>query len=161
MAMTDEDHTLTEAALRYVLVGLRFCRAHFYGHPILYVEGPRPAERDWDGDDASILVGTRRWRIHETLPTDWQEGVASVAEQPIEDLVRAACMLRHTAIVEVRLGRPSPHLLLVFDDGRVLVLNGHHDLYEQWELMAGHEIGVIAVPGDNIAYWLPEEFTYT
>ena len=63
------------------------------------------------------------------------------------------------AIVDAQLGVESPHLILTFDDGRILFINGHHDQYESWQLYAGQgKLLIVAVPGDELAMWLPEDY---
>ncbi|MGD6778551.1 hypothetical protein ACQCT3_02180 [Sutcliffiella horikoshii] len=57
------------------------------------------------------------------------------------------------------LGKKAPHLLIHFEDGKTLYVNGHHNQYECWQ--AGDDDGdgwlMVAMPGDDIAYWEPED----
>lgn len=70
--------------------------------------------------------------------------------------------LRHKTVVGVEVCDPVPHLLLTFDNGSILYVNGHDEQYEPRQ--AGQSISesetwlVVACPGDLLAIWAPEGF---
>lgn len=77
------------------------------------------------------------------------------------DSSKKLCELGMKKIVEVNLGDTSPHLLLTFDTGEVLFINGHHDTYECWQVGVSNTENdeevweVVACPGDSLAIWVP------
>jgi hypothetical protein len=79
-----------------------------------------------------------------------------------EDEYDCIISLRHKTVADVEVCYPVPHLLITFDDGCVLYVNGHNDQYEPWQ--AGQSFSgdahwlVVACPGDRIAIWAPEDF---
>ena len=137
MPMTQEERAYVEAVLQYVMSGQSFCRVQFYGHPILYIWGPKPTNAAWWYEDEASIHVEGRWRLFETVPTQWPRWLDELPEQPMEELARVACRLRRNAIVSVRLGEEAPHLLITFDNGQVLFVNGHHEEFESWEVNAG------------------------
>ena len=156
---TSERRAEVEAILQYLLARQRFCRVHFYGPPILYLWGPKPSDvGTWFNDEANIHVESR-WQLFNTIPSTWPQLGEDLPDQPMEELVSLACRLRNNEIVRVQLGEEAPHLIITFDNGQVLFVNGHHERYESWEVNAGQgQLQIVAVPGDGLAMWLPEDF---
>lgn len=60
--------------------------------------------------------------------------------------------------MDIRLGDTSPHLIITLESGKVLFVKGHHPKYECWQLRADEEWLIVAVPGDGIAVWCPDDF---
>lgn len=83
----------------------------------------------------------------------------------IHDQIEASkklCELRLKEIVGVALGEKIPHLFLTLNTGEVLFINGHHDMYESWQVNvlnteSDKEVWeIVAIPGDSLAVWSPE-----
>lgn len=97
-----------------------------------------------------------------------QDQLMSISTQKVEELNEEdslQLLLRHRRerVDDVWLGDDSPHLNLSFESGRVLFINGQDDNYECWQV--GDQFGygdgdwlIVAVPGNEIAAWSPEEF---
>jgi len=71
--------------------------------------------------------------------------------------------LRREKVAEIRLSDLVPHLLIKFESGQTLFVNGHHDMYECWQAGDGAGYGgtdwlLVAVPGDDIEVWAPDDF---
>ncbi|WP_245671059.1 hypothetical protein [Pseudobacillus wudalianchiensis] len=71
--------------------------------------------------------------------------------------------IRREKVIDIRLGDVSPHLIITLESEKVLFVNGHHPDYECWQLGDGGDYGgndwlLIAVPGDRIAVWTPDDF---
>jgi hypothetical protein len=71
--------------------------------------------------------------------------------------------LRREEVITIKIGDTCPHLYIEFQSGKMLFVNGHHEMYECWQAgdgagYTGHKWLVVAVPGDSIALWAPEDF---
>jgi hypothetical protein len=158
----DDERATVEEVLRYMLIGQRFCRMHFYGPPLLYVWGPKPPGiGDWfDAEDETHLWIESRWRLFDGPPATWPRSEDDLPALPMEELARVVCRLRDNRIVDARLGDVAPHLILTFDNDQVLFVNGHHDRYESWQLWGGSAatLLIVATPDDRLAYWVPANF---
>jgi len=65
-------------------------------------------------------------------------------------------------VKDVWLETGSPNLCMLFESGKVLYVNGEDDNYECWQIGDGYgyveeDWLVVAVPGNEIAVWSPEE----
>jgi len=103
-----------------------------------------------------------RWRVFDDRPAAWPDGEHHLFLPPIEEQLGTLCSLREATIAEVELGDRQPHLILHFEGGRALFVNGRHEQYECWQL--GVAMGdpnehwmVVACPGGEIAVWAPQE----
>ncbi|HEX9952222.1 MAG TPA: hypothetical protein VGB53_10665 [Rubricoccaceae bacterium] len=154
--MTPEDRDATNVALRHTLVGRFLCGVHFYaGQEILLVDAlddePKPVERE-----VFIHVGTR-WQLFERLPDVLPSSEEELEAHSLSELCSVAGDLQPHRIVDASLGIDAPHLLIRFDDGRTLFLNGHHERYEPWDVVTG-DFTIVCCPGDGVALWAPAEF---
>lgn len=69
--------------------------------------------------------------------------------------------IRRQKIVNIQLGKKTPHLFITLDSGYTIFVNGYHDKFECWQ--AGVEFDddfwlVVTVPGNEIAIWTPDRF---
>lgn len=55
----------------------------------------------------------------------------------VQDLAQVVVTLRDVPVVSARLGERQPDLLLEFENGQVLRINGHGERYEPWSIAAG------------------------
>ncbi|MGD6776381.1 hypothetical protein [Sutcliffiella horikoshii] len=96
-----------------------------------------------------------KWAVFTVEPVNNQE-IPTISE---EEMYQYIIELRRKKVVNVSLGEREPHLLIHFEDEKTLYVNGHHDHYECWQ--AGDDDGegwlVVAMPGDDIAFWEPED----
>lgn len=79
-----------------------------------------------------------------------------------EEAIKKVLEVRRETVVDIRLGDISPHLFIYFQSGKTLFVNGHHEEYECWQAgdgegYTGDEWLAVAVPGNEIAIWTPEE----
>ncbi|WZP39631.1 hypothetical protein NM897_14550 [Planococcus maritimus] len=80
-----------------------------------------------------------------------------------EDSFQLFLRNRREKVKDVWLGEESPHLYILLESGKILYVNGHDENYECWQLgdQSGYGDGnwlIVAVPGNEIATWSPEEF---
>ena len=70
---------------------------------------------------------------------------------PVNDEEEYECIisLRHKTVADVEVCHPVPHLLVTFDDGAVLYVNGHNEQYEP------RQAGRNRLQKGEIGSWLP------
>lgn len=106
------------------------------------------------------------WALFESLPNPLPDHEDDLPDVPVEQQLQTICGIRELMITDIQLGETQPHLLLRLEDGRTLLVNGRHDMYECWQL--GVAMGnpqerwmVVATPGGGVAVWAPDSFGYT
>ena len=101
------------------------------------------------------------WTVFDSRPAFFPKSEDELPKASAEKQIHAICDLRERAIVKVELGENEPHLILTLDDGRVVFVNGKHDMYECWDIgvaFSGEMWKVIACPGGALAIWAPKSF---
>jgi hypothetical protein len=154
--MTQDDKVLAEAILEHLCVGRRICGAYFYAVPILVID---VADYVGPEEEAKLTIETE-WKIVDKVPAElpvMQFTGSVVPRQRTSELISEVGYLGWHRIVHVQLGDCIPHLLLTFENGRTLLINGHHDLYECWNISRA-EFLVVCTPGDGLAIWHPDGF---
>jgi len=104
-----------------------------------------------------------KWAVFNSLPSQPPENESDFAETTTEQDLQILCGMREAEISNVELGKGSPHLLIHFTDGRILYVNGHHEMYECWDLGLGFNDPketwtVVASPGDGVVVFAPDKF---
>ncbi len=154
--MQKEDKDIAESILRHLCIGRRICGINFYTVPVLLIDAI-----DGPSFEATIqLTIEAEWRVFDELPLQLpivDSPGHIVDKRRTSELICAIGKLGWYTIIGVQLGENSPHLVLKFENGQFLYINGHHDQYESWNILAG-EYQVVATPGDGIAIWHPEGF---
>lgn len=154
--MKKEDKTLAEAILKHLCVGRRICGINFYTTPVLLIDVAAGPQSEMN----AYLTIEAEWRVFDELPLQLpiiEFPGHIVDKQRTSELICAIGQLGWHRIMDVQLGESSPHLVLKFENGLFLYINGHHDLYESWNISAG-EYQVVATPGDGLAIWHPQGF---
>ena len=101
------------------------------------------------------------WKVFGSRPACFPNGEDELPEVSAEEQINSICDLRERVIVKAELGQNEPHLILTLDDGRVVFVNGKHELYECWDIgvaFSGETWQVIACPGGGVAVWAPKSF---
>jgi hypothetical protein len=101
------------------------------------------------------------WKVFDIRPATFPNGEDELPEAPTEEQIQTICDLREGTIIKAELGEDQPHLILTLDDGRVVFVNGKHDMYECWDMgvaFSGDGWQVIACPGGGVAIWAPQSF---
>ena len=101
------------------------------------------------------------WTLYSARPDSFPENESDVPDTTQEQEILTAASLRHKVVASVEVLEPWPHLVLTFTDQSVLYLNGKNDRYEPWTAglayaPAGKETQVIACPGGELAFILPQ-----
>lgn len=89
------------------------------------------------------------------------------SEDEMEDLTEddeysLVFKLRREKVIDIKLGETVPHLIIVFQSGLTMFINGHHDMYACWQAgdgtgYTGEEWLIVATSGDDIAAWAPND----
>jgi hypothetical protein len=98
------------------------------------------------------------------LPEQFPQNENDFTHTTVEKDLQTLCDIREVQISKIEMGSNSPHLIIHLANERVLFVNGHHEMYECWQL--GVCLGdpkevwmVVACPSDGIAIWSPEHFS--
>jgi len=158
--MSDPERVSALAVLRHLLEGGRIDGIRF--GPVLQVlVAPGDGKEPIAGQVYINLVS--RWAVFDALTTPRPECEDDIPERGIEESLQVLCSLRDTEIARVELGAESPHLMVLLKDGRMLFVNGNHDMQETWH--CGVAMGakneswlVVASPGGGLATWAPTTF---
>lgn len=151
--MNEQDRLTVNAALDHVLVNRYVCGVLFYaGHPRLVVgelsETAKPVR-----DGIGVYIAST-WRLFDSYPESAIGKEASFPEQEFPALCRMAGDRMNVRNTAASVADPMPHLIIGFEDGRVLVLDGSSRTVEGWEVKSG-DFGILANLGDGVAYWTP------
>ncbi|RVT60735.1 hypothetical protein [Niallia taxi] len=73
-----------------------------------------------------------------------------------EEAINTILEIRREQIVDISLGENSPSLLISFHSGKCLYINDYDKNVECWQ--AGDDWLIVAVPGNEIAAWTPDDF---
>jgi hypothetical protein len=134
VGMDARDRTSAESALRALLLGASFVGAQWYGIAIAIVARSTAAP---DGSPYAIAFSEVYLSIESRfgLFTERPRALPERAEDvPLHERVGTIARLAGDPVTSVTLGERHPHLLLTFESGRLLFLNGHDEQVECWTL---------------------------
>ena len=158
--MDAKDKHLAEMVLQRLCVdsnigGIRF-------GPVLQILFSHTNHEGDDNISGQVYLNlSSSWKVFPSRPASFPSGEDELAEVSTDEQIQAICDLKERAIVKAELGEDEPHLILTMDDGRVVFVNGKHDMYESWDMGVafGEDIWqVIACPGGGVAIWAPKSF---
>lgn len=154
--MEPQNQIAVNAALDHVLVNRYICGVLFYvGYPRLVVdqlsETAKPVR-----DGIGVYVAST-WELFDAHPGSEVGNASGFSDDGISDLCRVAGSLMNVRITSASVVFPLAHLLIGFEDGRVLALDGSSEVVEGWEVNSG-DFGVVASMGNGVAYWTPDHF---
>lgn len=159
--MDEKDKHLAEAVLRRLCEGAQIDGIRF-GPVLQILITDHASEKELIKGQIYLNLGSS-WRVFDRLPPSLPNGEEELPELPQEEQIQAICRIRERVIVGVELGEMEPHLILTLDDGRVVFVNGKHEMYECWQIgvtRSGTEEPwlVVACPGGDVAVWAPQSF---
>ncbi len=104
-----------------------------------------------------------KWNVFSSGNNDYPNSEDEMSELTEEDEYNLVFKLRREKVVDIKLGETVPHLFIVFQSGKTLFVNGHHNMYECWQAgdgsgYSGDNWLIVATPGDDITTWAPDEF---
>jgi hypothetical protein len=158
--MDVDDKQYTERVLRHLLVdsqidGMKFGTAPGATSILFTHYSARDPDELW-------LNIESRWTVFQSDYKELPKNEDEIPERTDEESYNLIVKLRRQKVVHVELGELVPHLLMRLESGQTLFVNGHHDMFECWQVSDGSPYGgdwhLVAVPGDDIAVWTPGEF---
>jgi hypothetical protein len=159
-ALTSNDRLLAQAVLN------RLCRAGQiggirFGSILQILIDHQNPEAHIQGQVYLNLEST--WIVFERPPLTWPTCEEDIPQPSMEERLGVLCSLRQAIVAEVILSEEHPHLILRFEDGRLLFVNGKHENYECWQLGTSHGDPaepwlVVACPGGQVPVWAPKGF---
>ena|SRR5215468_1976690 len=158
--MEAKDKQLAEAVLRRLCCNSQIGGIRF--GPVLQIlithinhEGDEPIH-----GQVYLNLGSS-WKVFDTRPNSFPSGEEELPEASSGEQIQEISDLRECTIVRSEISENEPHLVLTLDDGRVVFVNGKHDLYECWEVGVAFSLDlwkVIACPAGGLAIWAPKSF---
>lgn len=160
--MKQEERAFAEKALKHILIGSQLDGFKFgWGPGDLYLYFAHYSEKEPEMlwlhiETFKIGIAADRNQLH----TFTDENLKELGE---EQAYRLLLDNRREKVKDIWLGVKSPHLYVEFESGNVLFVNGQDENYECWQVGDGCNYAqndwlIVAVPGDAIAVWCPEEF---
>lgn len=160
--MNRENKNFAERALKKLLIGSQIDGFQFGSSPgVVRVYFSHFSEQE--PDMLWLTIEIRKIAIitnYERLTTISKENLEELDD---EESFQLLLRNRREKVKDVWLGDDSPHLYISLESGKVLYVNGHHENYECWQVgdrdgYGGGDWLIVAVPGNEIATWSPEEF---
>jgi hypothetical protein len=104
-----------------------------------------------------------KWTFFPSAINDYPNSEDEMEDLTEEDEYSLVFKLRREKVIDIKLGENVPHLIIIFQSGLTMFINGHHDMYECWQAgdgagYTGEEWLIVATPGDDIATWAPNDF---
>lgn len=104
-----------------------------------------------------------KWTVFPSAINDYPNSEEEMDDLTEEDEYSLVIKLRRKKVIDIKLGETIPHLIIVFESGLTIFINGHHDMYECWQAgdgagYTGEEWLVVAAAGDDITTWVPNDF---
>lgn len=151
---------LADKTLKYLCVGSYIEGINFYGLKILFAENEVNKARI-DGQIYLNIEG--KFAVLPSLP-EFFPTADTLPELDWIESSKIICELRMKKVVDLWLSIDVPNLIIIFESGEVLYINGHNDKYESWQLGVWGNTNkdeiweIVCCPGDDIAVWAPDDF---
>jgi len=179
-----QDKLVAEAMLRQACLGAQIVGMKWDGFPnitklhiqdnvyvsakklpqyVLY-EKHRPLGQCW-------LMIEDKWAVLEEAPpadAEYEQTTAdALPEMRTDQDIAKLATVHGDPIVEVRLGITFGHLIVQFDSGRCLFIQGNHELFESWEIRItppkelrdpNSQWFLVNTPGGDVCMWTPGAF---
>lgn len=155
MAMTPQEHATGEEIVRHLCIGRTIDRIHISPPPILRLAAPAALSLELSAKDDIFFTIEGSWHFYPQRPDRWTEDTDGQATPPFEAVKQLVASIREHVIIDAQLGEQSPHLIITFEGGACLFVNGYNNSYESWTLV-GNDYRIIALPESSIAYWTPQ-----
>ena len=158
--MDVKDKNLAETVLSHLCVGGQISGIRF-GPILQMLIGDFSSNSAVRGIVYVNLAST--WKVYNSVPAKFPDDEKDLPELDADEQIQLICSVREVQIVKVELGESQPHLIITQEDGRIIFINGRHEMYECWQ--AGVSCGdpnemwmVVACPSGGVAVWAPESF---
>ncbi|WP_420910340.1 hypothetical protein [Neobacillus muris] len=157
-----EKKQFAERALQHLFIGSQLDGLKFGIGPGAILIRFMHYESSQQPDDLWINIESK-WTLFPTEIIDYPNSEDEMDDLTEDEQLNLVFKLRRDKVVDVKLGKTVPHLIMVFQSGLTMFVNGHHEMYECWQVGDGAGYGgdqwlIVATPGDDIATWAPNDF---
>ncbi|UYG93722.1 hypothetical protein [Cytobacillus firmus] len=152
VSLDKKDKEFAEAALKQIFVKGMVIRIKSDGPDSFYLyfslKHPSNQSQPW------LHIEDPKWTVFDQA-VNFHEKTITIKENTM-----SIDSLLNEEVVDIWLGENMPHLYVAFQTGKILSVNGSHEMYECWQAGDGYRQGeeewlIAAVPGNRIAYWTP------
>jgi hypothetical protein len=160
--MNEHERDVAERALRLLLVGASVMGVHWYGALVAVIaRAAAGSDKRFEVTyDEIYLTLESHFKLFGIQSQPSPVRIDDIQEAPFHERVETLAYLARDTICDVSVGSAQPDLLLHFESGRVLFINGSDQMYESWTVQTnkadGGEWTVVAVPGNDIALFAPK-----
>lgn len=103
------------------------------------------------------------WNVFPKGTDIFPNSEAEMNELSEEEEYKLIFEVRREKVSNVRLGELAPHLIIEFESGSTLFVNGNHDKYECWQAgdgagYTGEDWLIVGAPGSSVVTWAPDSF---
>ena len=157
--MDAKDKQLAEDVLRRLCEGSDIDGIRFGSVPQILITNHITDKEPINGQ-VYLNLGSA-WKVFDSRPESFPNGEEDFPVTTPEEQIWMICSLRERTIIRAELGDDQPHLILTLDDGRIVFVNGKHEVYECWDMgvaFSGEGGLVVACPGGGVAVWAPKGF---
>ena len=159
--MKPEDKIWAETVIRHLIVGTKIDAIRFRNDAFTIL---------FDTQTAHVMAGEiylhldSQWQTFDSQPAEFPQNTAEKFAVSHEEQLLLLYRLREHKITHAELGQSEADLSISFDNGNILFISGHDQLYESWELGTAiadteNSFIVVATPGGNVSTWCPASFT--
>lgn len=161
--MDNTHRRFSEKALKHLFLGSQLDGVKFgVGPGAMLIRFMHYDESNNRPDDLWINIESR-WNVFPSEIKDYPTSEDEMGDLTEDEEYNLVYKLRREKVVDIILGESVPHLIIVFQSGQSMFINGHHNMYECWQAgdgggYTGEEWLIVATPGDDIATWAPDDF---
>ncbi|WP_433774113.1 hypothetical protein [Bacillus wiedmannii] len=156
--MNKENYNYAEKVLKHLFVGAQIDRIQFDitsdTIKIHFINFEIPV----DYDNQLYVNIESKWSLFNSPPARYPSNEDEFDDYSEEDYKRIYEM-RRQKVIDIKLDKESPHLLITFENNKTMFVNGFHDCFECWQAGVQRDDWlVVAAPGNAIATWAPDDF---
>jgi hypothetical protein len=161
--LDSSERRLAERILKYLFIGSHLDGVKFgIGPGTILIRFMHYSNSNNQPDDLWINIESK-WNVFPSEIKDYPNSEEEIEILTEEEGYNLVFKLRREKVVDIKLGETVPHLMVVFESGKTLFINGQHSMYECWQAgdgggFTGEEWLVVAMPGDGIATLTPANF---
>lgn len=102
-----------------------------------------------------------KWYLFNNPPEKYPSNEDEIEDYSEDEEYILIYKIRRQKVVDIQLGKKTPHLFIKLENGYTIFVNGFHYKYECWQ--AGVQFDddgwlIVAVPGNEIATCAPDSF---
>ncbi len=150
--MDESDRKFAESVMNRLMKGSSVNGLRFFT-PQLLLDGPKDIAQE------AYINLSSEWDIFDSLPEKFPVECEDLTQEQEEIKLH---QLRGEEVKEIKILSPHPHLVVHFESGKFLYMNGEGQVYEPWQAgLTSHGENsdtwlIVACPGGGMAVWCPE-----